>query len=147
MPDYPITTGVQEAMQRFPAISGAATIPSSGRSKLENVRLLDNTHYDHIQRLLQFLNIHLPSSGGIGKRVVQQTDFFGLTQTLAEFFLLAHFRSCHEAYGKDSSTGSPSEKNYDIDLITGPLNARIEICCPVDFYGCQLAERHLPVLF
>ncbi|MCY3868766.1 MAG: hypothetical protein OXG87_04360 [Gemmatimonadetes bacterium] len=60
-------------IQRFPEIDRAVNIPYSGRSELEIVRVLGNTHYEHLEQLLILLNKHLPSSGTIGKRVVQAT--------------------------------------------------------------------------
>lgn len=147
MLNYPITEVVRDAMQHFPIIARAVTILESDRSELEIVRLLGNTHYDHIQKLLKFMNTHLPSSGAIGKRIVQQTDPFQFKQNLAEFFLLVHLQGCPEVQAKVASTGSPSKKNYDINLISSTLNTRIEVYCPIDFYGFQLVESHIYLLF
>lgn len=54
---YPITSEVRNALQRFPRIAEriGKKFPSSGRSELEMVRLLGNTHYEHIESLLASL--------------------------------------------------------------------------------------------
>ena len=148
MPDYPITEDVHDAMRCFPAIADAITIPYSGRSELEIVHLLNNTNCGNILQLLQFLNDHLPSSGNIGKHIAQATEYFKFSQALAEFYLLVHLQGCSaEVQAKASIAKSLSEKHYDIDLTTNGLNAHVEIYCPVDFYGYQLAEQQIRKIF
>ncbi len=83
MLSYPITQDVHDAIQRFPEIGRVINIPCSGRSELEIVRVLGNTHYEHLEKLLILLNKHLPSSDTIGKRVVQQTDPIQFEQALS----------------------------------------------------------------
>ena len=145
--DYPITDDVREAIRHFPAVSSVVSMPAAGRSKLEIVRLLDNIHYAHIKELLNFLNTHIPSSGNIGKRLVQQTGPFAFSQSLAELFLLAHLQGKDSVRARASPGDSPADKNYDIDLTTGESSARVEVYCPIDFYGCQFIERNLSTLF
>ena len=147
MIDYPITGGVRKAIQKFPAISHTVAIPKSGRSKLEIVRLLGDTHYGNIKNLLSFLNSHIQSSGQIGKRIVQQTNPFAFEQALSEIFLFAHLQDNQKVEAKAATTELSSEKNYDIDLSSKYLSAHLEIYCPIDFFGCQLIEKYLPVLF
>lgn len=145
--DYPITDGVREAMRHYSAVSCIVSMPAIGRSKLEIIRLLDNMHYAHIKELLDFLNTHIPSSGNIGKRLVQQTDPFAFSQSLAELFLLAHLQSQDTVRATASLADSPADKNYDLDLTTGESSARVEVYCPIDFYGSQFIERNVSTLF
>ena len=147
IPDYPITDKVRQAMQRFPVVTEASDIPASGRSELEIVRLLGNTHYPHIERLLLFLNSRFPSSGAIGKRLVQQTDSFQFSNALAEFFLLAHLQDCPGARASPASAPLQSEKHHDINLITDQLTSRIEVYSLVDFFGAQLVKRLVHQIF
>lgn len=134
-------------MQRFPAVAKASEIPASGRSELEIVRLLDNTHFLHIERLLVFLDSRFPLSGAIGERLVQQTDSFQFGNTLAEFFLLAHLQDCPGAQASPASAPLQSERHHDINLSTDQLASRIEVYCPVDFFGAQLVKRLISPIF
>ena len=145
--DYPITASVREAIRHFPQVSSLVSIPDAGRSKLQIVRLLTNIHYAQIKELLKFLNTHIPSSGNIGKRLVQQTDSFAFSQSLAELYLLAHLQRRDSIRAKASLADFPADKNYDIDFTTKESSARLEVYCPIDFYGCQFIERNLSILF
>ena len=146
MLSYPITQNVYDAIQRFPEIDGAVNLPYSGRSELEIVRALGNTHYEHLERLLILLDKHLPSSGTIGKRVVQQTDPIEFEVVLRELFLLVHLQNVPEAQACAVSARSQS-KHYDIDLTASGLSACIEVYCPIDFFGFQLVKRLVSPIF
>ena len=54
MLSYPINDNVREALKRFPNIARLVMdkMPGSGRSKLEIVRLLGNTHCPNIEQTL-----------------------------------------------------------------------------------------------
>ncbi len=146
MISYPITHEVHDAKHRFSEIRDRVCIPSSGRSKLEIVRVLGNTPYEHLDQLLILLNKHLPRSGDIGKRVLQQTDPLQFKQALREFFLFVHLQNVPEAQAWAASARSAS-KCYDIDLTIGELSACIEVYCPVDFFGFQLMKQLIPSIF
>ena len=141
---YPINEDVYDAMQRFPIVASTAKIPYSGQSELEIVRVLGNTHYEHLERLLILLNKYLPSSGIIGKRVVQQTDPTQFEQALRELFLLIHLQNVPEAQACPILAQS---KHYDIDLTIGELRACIEVYNPIDFFGFQLVKRLVSPIF
>ena len=146
MLSYPITQDIHDARRRFPEIDRAVNIPYSGRSELEIVRVLGNTHYEHLEQLLILLNKHLPSSGTIGKRVVQQTDPIQFEQALRELFLLIHLQNVPEAQAKAVPARSRS-KRYDIDLTASGLSAYIELYSPVDFFGFQFMKRFISPIF
>ena len=146
MLSYPITQSVHDARQRFPEIDRAVNIPYSSRSELEIVRVLGNTHYEHLEQLLILLNKHLPSSGTIGKRVVQQTDPIQFEQALRELFLLKHLQNVPEAQACPVLARAQS-KHYDIDLTTSGLSACIELYNPIDFFGFQLVKRLVSPVF
>ena len=145
----PINDNVRETLKRFPNIACLVSneMLGSGRSKLEIVRLLGNTHYENIERTLTLLNEWLLSSGSIGKRIVQQTNPFEFEQALAEFFLLAHFKNVQEVQACATDQRRPDLKNYDIDLITDESRVRVEVYSPVDFFGAQFLKRMLRSLF
>lgn len=146
---YPITSEVQNALERFPRIAEQirGKLPESGRSNLEIVRLLGNAHYEHIEALLAFIDDRLPASGSIGKRVLKQTDSLQLHQALSEFDLLAHLQDAAGAVNAQAVSDRSRTKRHDIDLTAGSSQVRIEVYCPADFFGCQLVERHLPMIF
>ena len=144
MLSYPITQNVHDLIQRFPEISRAINVPYSGRSEREIVRVLGNTHYEHLEQLLILLNKHIPSSGTIGKRIVQQTDPLQFEQALREFFLLVHLQNVPEVQADAVWARST---HYDIDLTIGELRACIEVYNPIDLFGFQLLERLIPSIF
>ena len=96
--------------------------------------------------MLILLNEHLPLSGTIGKRVVQQTDPIQFEQALRELFCLVHLQNIPEAQACAVSARSQS-KHYDIDLTAGGLSACIEVYCPIDFFGFQLVKRFVSSIF
>ena len=144
---YPINQHVQDARRRFAEIEKVAKIPSPGRSELEIVRILDNTHYEHLEDLLQFLNEHLRQSGIIGKRVLQQTDPIAFEQALSELFILIYLQNRQMVEARACVPKTHSRKNHDIDAAAGHLRAKLEVYCPVDLYGFQLMERLVSTLF
>ena len=149
MLSYPINDNMRETLKRFPNIARLVLdkMPRSGRSKLEIVRLLGNTHYENIEQVLTLLNKWLPSSGSIGDRILHQTDQFEFEQALAEFFLLVHFRNVQGVEARPTVQEQLDLKNYDIDLFTDESRVRVEVYSPVDFFGAQLLERMLSSLF
>ena len=146
---YPITSEVQNALQRFPLIAEKirSKLPGSGRSELEIVRLLGNTHYEHIEALLAFTDNKLPDSESIGKRVLEQTDLLGFYRALSEFYLLAHLQGTVGVENAQPASAPPGTTHGDIDLTTGSSQIRIEVYCPADFFGYQLVGRYLPMMF
>lgn len=146
---YPITSEVQNALQRFPCIAEEirSKLPGSGRSKLEMVRLLGNTHYEHIEALLTFINDKLPDSGSIGKRVLEQTDLLGFHRALSELYLLAHLQNAAGVENAQPASAPPGTKRGDIDLTAGATQVRIKAYCPAEFFGHQLVRRHLSMMF
>ena len=86
---YPITARVHTALARYPNIGRLLSLPDSGRSELEIVRLLDNTHYEHVESLLGFIDRVVPIGEPICRKLVKQTDRFQLSQVTAELYLFA----------------------------------------------------------
>ncbi len=146
---YPITSEVQSALQRFPRIAEriGSELPTSDRSELEIIRLLGNTHYEHIEALLAFIDDNLPASGSIGKRVLKQTDLLGFHRALSEFDLLVHLQDAAGTVNAQAVSDRSRTKRYDIDLTGGGSHVRIEVYCPADFFGYQLVGRYLPMIF
>lgn len=146
---YPITSEVQNALERFPRIAERirGKLPESGRSELEIVRLLGNAQYKHIEALLAFMDDHLPASGSVGKRVLEQTDLLPFHQALSEFDLLAHLQGVLGAEHAQPASAPPETRRGDIELTAGSSRMRVEVYCPADFFGCQLVGRYLGMTF
>ena len=146
---YPITSEVRNALQRFPRIAEEirSKLLGSGRSELEIVRLLGNTHYKHIEALLAFVDNNLPASGSIGKRVLEQTDLLHFHRALSEFDLLAHLQDAAGVENAQPASAPPGTKHGDIDLTVGSAQVRVEIYCPAEFFGYQLVRRYLSMMF
>jgi len=143
---YPVTAEVTTALVRFPEIGKTVTIPPAGRSDLEIVRLLGNTHYAHLDRLLGFIERELPGAGEIGAKAVKQRDPFQLREALAELFLFAHLSSRLAAEVRPA-VFPKSSRGPEIEVMRPELSARIEVYSPIDLMGYQLVTEHLPMLF
>ncbi len=144
---YPVTPEVQAALARFPEIEKAVPVPAAGRSELEVVRLLGDTHYPHVDHLLAFIDGELPRAGEIGARAVSRTDPFELREALAELFLFSHLRQHLGSAVRPATAPVRSDKRPDIEVTWGGLVVRIEVYSPLDLLGFQLLEQYLPPLF
>ena len=142
---YPVNERTKQTICQYPLIGKAFHLPDSGRSKFEIVRLLSNTHYEHIRRFLEFIDNWLNVSGPIGRRVIQAKHPFELQQAAAELETFVHL---YERFGAavqpvESSGNSVSP---DIEVQFDPWRLRIEVYTPVDFMGFQLSERYVPMV-
>jgi len=138
---YPITEEVRAALGLHPNIGLLLNLPPSGRSELEIVRLLDNTHYEHVEKLLGFIDGMVPSAGTIGQRVLKQADPFQLNQATAELYLLVHLQDRNPGIVRPVAGGS-SDTHPDIEVLLSGLDVLIEVYCPVDLMGFQLIEEY-----
>jgi hypothetical protein len=143
---YPITQEVQSARRRFEVIDRLASIPKTGRSELEIVRLLDNAHNKDVEQLLELINVNLPRCGPIGTRLLGQTDPFQLGSCFAEMFLFLYLR---DALGDSvrPATMGPSQKGPDIEVSWEELSVKLEVYSPIDLMGFQMLRTLLLSLF
>lgn len=133
------------ALRRFPGIAGLVSLPGFRRSELEITRLLDNTHYQHVEQLLSFVDRVVHAAGPIGQRVLQQSDPFQFHQALAELFLFAHLDACLPNGVKPVARG-PSQICPDIEVARHGLTAAFEVYCPLDLMGFQLLEEYTSIV-
>lgn len=149
MIEYLVNPALLEELEKFPAIRDrlASELEGESRSKRDIVRLLGNVTdpYGH-RDLLNFINRHLPSAGGIGENILNATDSFIFSQHLAELYLLASLQS-REGVSATAAVTKRNGKNYDIDLDVEGIQARIEIYSPVDHYGYQFIKRYTDPVF
>ena len=143
---YPIGPGVINALKDFPNLEKAISLPNEGRSELEIFRLLNNTHYNHIKRLLKFINCLLPSCGKIGDKLLKTKYPFQFEQILYELFLFHHLRII---LGDKviPVTSSQDERIPDIEISWQNQIIKIEIYTPIDFMGFQLLLESIRNLF
>ncbi len=142
---YPITAKVHQVLGDYPEIAKSISIPDSGRSELEIVCLLNNTHYESSKKLLKLINTWLPLSGPIGKAILKTKNSFQRNQRVAELLLFTHL---HERYGDHLEAPESSNAPVCPDLIVGTSvgEIRMELYTPVDFVGLQLLEEYLKAI-
>lgn len=145
MVHFPVNTAVRAALDSFPAIKRRLRLRGNSECKREIVRLLGNTHNSWIEKLLKFIEKHLPHSGSIGTDLLNQTDPIQFSQYLRELYLLAFFRN--QEHCTASATKSSQGRRPDIDLKSDSCQARIEVYCPMDYFGFQFLTRHVEQLF
>ena len=142
---YPVNESTRQAIDQYSAIGKAFRLPDSGRSKFEIVRLLSNTHYEHIRRFLEFIDNWLDVSGPIGRKLIKAKHPFELEQVAAELETFVHL---YERFGTAvqavESAGDPVSP--DVEVRFDPWRLRIEVYTPVDFMGFQLFERYVPMV-
>lgn len=142
---YPVNEIAKKAINQFPSISKAFRLPKRDRSNFEIVRLLSNTHYEHIRRSLNFIDKWLTLSGPIGRKLIRTKHPFALQQIAAELeifvHLYEHFDNAVQAVESGSNSASP-----DIEVLFESWKVRIEVYTPVDFIGFQLFNRYVPMI-
>ena len=139
---YPITDEVRQTLDKYPAIKRKFRLPDSQRSELEIIRLLLNTHYDHIRKLLSFIDEWLASSKIIGKKLLETKHPLDLKRVLAELFLFAHL-SDRIMTPVNPPGLKNSNKHPDLEIQFNDLLVRIEVYTPVDFFGFQLLLTYI----
>lgn len=108
------------ALERYSELARHLKLGSSRKSAKQLVRLLDNTHDEHIRELVEYIETHIPSSGPIGERLIAQTDPFQFHQALAEFHLLSHLRA-REGRSSRGVTAVYDRASYDTEKRRGLL--------------------------
>jgi hypothetical protein len=142
---YPVNKNTKQAIDQYPKIGNAFRLPDSGPSEFEIVRLLSNTHYEHIHRFLKFIDNWLDVSGPIGRKLIKAKHPFELEQAAAELETFVHLYERFEtAVQAVESAGNPV--SADVEVQFDPWMLRIEVYTPVDFMGFQLFERYLPMV-
>ncbi len=142
---YPVDESTKRALARYPAICKAFHLPESGRSKFEIVRLLSNTHCEHICRFLEFIDNSIEVSGAIGRKLIKAKHPFELEQAAAELETYVHlYEHFGTAVKASESAGNPVSPDIEVQFDQWEL--KIEIYTPVDFMGFQLFKRYVPMV-
>ncbi len=142
---YPISEDVRHALLNYPRIAGSLNIPIAGRSHLEIVRVMGNLHYDHCERLAQFIDDLVPVSGDIGRKVLAAADPFQFAQALAELYLLGRLRHAFGDQVHPADLG-PSQRGPDIEVQSPALLAKLEVYTPIELSRSQTLERYVPIV-
>jgi hypothetical protein len=138
---YPVTPEVKAALASRPNLaSRLGALLRRNRSEKEIVRVLDNLHYDHLEKLVDLLERELPFAQAICSRVFTQTETFQFNQALAEIFLFSYLRG--RLGNTVSSVPTTPQPNPDISIAWGQ-EVLVEVFSPVDFMSSQLFERLL----
>lgn len=143
---YKVTRDGAEAIKAYPWIHSHFKLGKVGsRDSREVVRLLENTHYDHISRTLRRIDRWGKWSGRIGEEILRCNDPFNLSRLLAELHLFVHLYS-------RLKSGVAVVDRPDISVAMNNYTCLIEVYSPMDFYGYQVFSRllmscikHLPI--
>lgn len=142
---YPVNESTKQVIAQYPAIGNAFRLPNSENSKFEIVRLLSNTHYEHIHRFLKFIDNSLDVSGAIGRKLIKATHPFEMDQAAAELETFVHlYEHFGTAVKATESGGDPVASDIEVQFDSWRL--KLEIYTPVDFMGFQLFERYVPMV-
>jgi len=142
---YPVNENTKRVIAQYPAICNAFRLPSSGSSEFEIVRLLSNTHYEHIQRFLKFIDNYLDVSGAIGRKLIKAKHPFEMDQAAAELEAFVHlYEHFGTAVKATESGGDPVASDIEVQFDSWRL--KLEIYTPVDFMGFQLFKRYVPMV-
>ncbi len=145
MLSYPVNAEVISALDDFPKIKNQLKLPTNNRSDLEIVRLINNLPAPGPKQLLQLINDHIDSAGDIGKNLLHEKDLLCFRRMFSELYMLAYFKRID---GLDvKGTVSKSNRIHDIDLELNSNRARIEIFCPIDFFGFQFIKTYTELEF
>lgn len=147
MLNYPVNAEVISALDNFPKIKSRLLkkLSANNRSDLEIVRLLNNLPAAGPRQLLQLINDYIDSAGDIGKNLLHEKDLLCFRRILSELYMLAYFKRID---GLDvKGTVSKSNRIHDIDLELNSNRARIEIFCPLDFFGFQFIKTYTELEF
>ena len=96
--------------------------------------------HDHRQ-LLGFINESITFAGQIGKMVLREKDSLRLFQRLSELYLLAFLRM------REGADAQPAVSGHDLDLKIDDRLARIEVYCPMEYYGFQFVKMYCNLVF
>ncbi len=140
---YRVTKGVIEAIKNFEWINSNYHIGQiDDYDERELTRLLDNTHYSHIKKILNYINEYGLACGEIGLDLLICNDNFNLSRMLSELYLFAHIQS-HAHFSISSIHPTNDTINTDFLITNTKINVYIEVYTPTDFYGYQYFYRNL----
>lgn len=142
---YPISENISKALGHYQNIANNLNISSEDNSELEIIRLLDNLHYDHLKRLVQFIDDMIPLAGEIGERVLRSRDPFVFNQAISELFLFQHlyYRMKDKVV---PTVREGTDRVWDLTTRMDDLELRIEIYTPTELAGYQEFRTMLKTL-
>ncbi|MFA4839671.1 MAG: hypothetical protein WC703_09370 [Candidatus Neomarinimicrobiota bacterium] len=141
--NYKITDISKRAIGNFPWIKSNFTLGELGScDNREITRLLENSHYPHINRTLEQIDKYGSLSNEIGESLLVCNDSFVLSRSLAELSLFAYL------YDNLKSKVTPirrvqNQKSPDISVKLDDSEYLIEVFSPTDYYGYQVFSRLL----
>lgn len=138
---YPIDQSAKNQLCKLPHLSGRFSLPDSDRSDLEIVRLLGNTHYEHIQDLLEYLDGSVLVAGPLVDEILKQTDPMEFGGKLSELYMYCHIARHMPGYIALPS-GQRSNKRPDMTVNADGLDVAIEVYGPMNLFGFQLVETY-----
>lgn len=142
---YRISQTTINSFNEFNWINNQITIGRIGSfDDREIIRLIDNTHFDHIKKLLEFINKYGETSCEIGKKIITCNDSYNLSRYLAELYLFVYL---YELHGDSvQPVDLSNERLPDLTIKLNDLEYKIEVYTPGDFYSYEVFKRYLITL-
>lgn len=138
---YPIDQDIRGELARFPRLARRISLPSTSRSDREIIRLLGNTHFEHVRALLEFLDRAPSATNPLLDEIVKQTDPMELNARIAELYLFCHF-SRHMPGCVELPAGNKSAIRPDMIVHDGSMDVAVEVYGPANLFGFQLVESY-----
>ncbi len=141
--NYKITKAGLETLAKYSWLKSEYPIGTAGEvDEREITRLLENSHYAHIQRTLEQINKYGALSGEIGEIILSCNDPLNFSRCLAELSLFSYL------YDNLKSKVVPirriqNQKSPDISINFKDIKILLEIYTPMDSYGYQVFSRLL----
>ena len=140
---YLVTAEAYGALNKYKWLGTAYSLgPVGSRDDREVTRLLFNTHYPHIERLLDLLDRYGAKAGNIAATILQTNDGMNLERTMAELFLFAYLES-HLGGCVQPAIATSTNRVPDIVVDSTDKKVLIEVFSPTDSYGYQVFERYV----
>jgi len=134
---YKITESSISTLEKFPYLKSVYRLPELGTyDERELTRLLENSHYSHIYRIIEQLDKYGEFCGEIFEKIISCNDTLNLSRFLAEFWLFIYLYDIHKSKVTPVHTDNQLKKP-DIKLKLDKFEIRIEIYTPMDSYAFQ----------
>jgi hypothetical protein len=140
---YPITEETLLALERYPWLRANYSVGKPGTTDAREVtRLLLNTHYPHIARVLGLIDRIGDKGGNVIAQILKANDGMNLSRFLGELYLFSYLESCFNGTVK---VVEPIGTGVSPDIIVAltDFEAAIEVFSPSDLFGFQVFDRYL----
>jgi len=140
---YMVTKNSFRILEKFPFLKSVYKLPVlNSYDEREITQLLENSHYPHIYRILEKLNLYGEFCGEICEKIVSCNDTLNFSRYLAEFWLFIYLFDINKSNVFPVQSDN-NQKNPDIKVQIDNFEILLEIYSPMDYYGFQVFSRLL----